>query len=512
MIQRSLYLKLTLLLLVVSVLGLLIVSMLSRGLTVRVFENTLLRESRQEFEATLREYYQAQGSWDNAVHDFVLRPPAPPLLPPSSLPNARRERNPNRPRLPQQPPSRLTPTVSPLGAEPPPPPSDPPPLPSDPPPEDETPPLRPFNPFALANQEGRIVIPAGRWHLGDRPHRRDLARGDAFTIKGEQVGTILLSTDRRAFRENLGAFRQAVSRNLLISGALALLIALSVGMLFARSLVRPLRQMSAATRKLIAGEYQQVPVDSKDELGQLAENFNQMMAGLELAEKNRQQMTADIAHELRTPLTGLAWHLEAFQAGALEANPEDFALMQGQVQHLQHLVEDLRVLSLADAGKFSINSEMHDPNSLLAEIVRHYQPLAEDKNISLKLDNPPTLAALPLDYARMMQVMHNLLSNALRFTPEGGSVTITARERKDRLELAVSDTGKGIPADTLPHIFERFYQGDSARQQQAESSSGLGLAIVKAIVEAHRGEVAIVSALGQGTTVTVSLLHASPLP
>lgn len=365
-------------------------------------------------------------------------------------------------------------------------------------------------PYLLVSNEGVVLVAAGSYELGQQLRNIDLMGAEPLLLEDEQIASVIFAHTYLPLRHDIANFESRLDMAYIISIAIALLVAGIIGMLFTRSLVRPLRAMTEATRKLLAGEYQQVPVKRRDELGQLATSFNQMMAGLELAERNRQQMSADIAHELRTPLTGLAWHLEAFQAGALEPSSDNIALMQGQVQHLQHLVEDLRVLSLADAGKFSINSEMHDPNALLAEIVRQYQPLAQDKKVDLQLDSPP-LEPLPLDYARMMQVMHNALSNALHFTLEGGKITLKAQEHGDKLELAISDTGVGIPAEKLPHVFERFYQGDSARQQEAESSSGLGLAIVKTIVEAHGGEVAIVSEVGKGTTLSLNLpRHASP--
>jgi signal transduction histidine kinase len=257
---------------------------------------------------------------------------------------------------------------------------------------------------------------------------------------------------------------------------------------------------------------QNVPVDSQDELGELARAFNHMSADLSQAMAARRQMTADIAHDLRTPLTVVSGYLEALRDGDLKPTQPRFEMMYDEAQSLLRLVEDLRMLSLADAGRLTLNRVPIAPGTLLERLKATYQHAADQASVGLTLDAAPDLPAIRVDVDRMMQVLGNLMSNALRYTAAGGQIRLQARrgrtEASDgepkRVEITVADTGSGIPADAIPHIFDRFYRVDEARAQQADES-GLGLAIVRSIVEAHGGRIDVASEVGVGTTFTISL-------
>lgn len=266
-----------------------------------------------------------------------------------------------------------------------------------------------------------------------------------------------------------------------------MLVALGFGLLLARSLTRPVRDLTAAARDMAQGQLEQrVSVRSGDELGELTQAFNQMSGDLARAIRSRKQMTADIAHDLRNPLTVLSGYLESLQDGKLKPTPERFAVMQAEVNHLQRLVEDLRILSLADAGELKLHLEPTSIPELLNRVAYSYRHQAEQSQIELQVEAEPNLPEVNLDPARMEQVLGNLVSNALRYTPQDGKIRLTANQLNGSLTVSVEDNGSGIPADILPHIFERSFRGDESR---SGNESGLGLAIAKSIMELHGGKI-----------------------
>jgi signal transduction histidine kinase len=215
-------------------------------------------------------------------------------------------------------------------------------------------------------------------------------------------------------------------------------------------------------------------------------------------------MTADIAHDLRTPLTVIAGYLEALRDGTLKPTPERFRVMNEEVNLLRRLVEDLRTLSLADAGELKLMRAAVPPHDLLERIAASFREAAAAAAVSLRVDAADNVPDLWVDGERMAQVLGNLVTNALRYTPAGGSVALRAQASAGGVLLMVSDTGSGIAPDELPKIFDRFYRGDRARRANS-GESGLGLAIAKSIVEAHGGTIAVQSALGSGTTMLLAL-------
>jgi signal transduction histidine kinase len=293
-----------------------------------------------------------------------------------------------------------------------------------------------------------------------------------------------------------------------LRGALtATVIALIVGVLLASSLTRPLRELTAAIRSMARGELgQEVPVRSQDELGALTAAFNQMSADLARANEARRQMTADIAHDLRTPLTVLSGYIESLRDGVLQPSRARYDTLYAEAQHLQRLVDDLRTLSLADAGELDLNRQTMPPEDLLERLRATYAHQAGQAGIALEVQTEADLPEIDLDPDRMIQVLGNLISNALRYTPQGGRIALIAQAQNGNVRLMVRDTGQGIPPEALPRIFDRFYRGDASRQQQ-EGESGLGLAIARSIIEAHGGTIAVDSELGRGTVFTIELPH-----
>jgi signal transduction histidine kinase len=215
-------------------------------------------------------------------------------------------------------------------------------------------------------------------------------------------------------------------------------------------------------------------------------------------------MTADIAHELRNPLMVMTGYIEALRDGVLRATPERFEMMYEEAQHLQRLVADLRTLSLADAGELALTPQSIEPGTLLARVAEAYTPSAQKAQIRLAVQPSPTLPNIKVDVERMVQVLANLVTNALRHTPAGGIITLGAHTERGGIAVTVSDTGEGIAPNVLPRIFDRFYRADNARSQNGDES-GLGLAIVKSIVVGHGGTVDVTSEVGKGSTFTIHL-------
>ncbi len=343
----------------------------------------------------------------------------------------------------------------------------------------------------LADSNRSIIVASAPYVVGEKVRKGDLAKGIPVKVNGQIVGTVI-STGQPLVRKPIDQkYIDQISQALWIAAFGGGLIALVLGLLIARSLTRPIGELTHATQEMAQGNLsQRIPVRSGDELGKLAQSFNQMSADLAQANQARKQMTADIAHDLRNPLTVLSGYLESLQDGKLKPTPQRFATMQAEVQHLERLIDDLRTLSLADAGELKLHMEPTSLSELLERVADAYRHQAEQKQIDIRVDVAPDLPDINLDPARMEQVLGNLVSNALRYTPYGGKIQLSAMQRSGSLTVNVIDNGTGIPPDILPRIFERFYRGDESR---SGNESGLGLAIAKSIVELHGGKICVES-------------------
>ena len=253
---------------------------------------------------------------------------------------------------------------------------------------------------------------------------------------------------------------------------------------------------------------QQVPVRSRDEIGELASSFNKMNDDLARSFNLRKQMTADIAHELRTPLSLIIGHAEAVHDGVLPASKENFEIIREEAERLEQLVNDLRILSLADAGELSVDFQPVEINKLLGDIQSHYLIPFNQKRITLDLEPAPGTLRVKanLDPIRFSQVLTNILDNALRYTPEEGRVAISIKQNGDQVEITIQDSGDGVTPEDAAHLFDRFYRADESRTRDSEhdaGGSGLGLAIAKSIVEMHKGKIWAESEKGKGLKVIV---------
>jgi signal transduction histidine kinase len=233
-----------------------------------------------------------------------------------------------------------------------------------------------------------------------------------------------------------------------------------------------------------------------------------MVAELERSDRLRRNQTADVAHELRTPLTILQGNLEGILDGVYQPDAEHLDLLLDETRRLNRLVEDLRTLSLAEAGQLSLQREPVDLAELLDDVVTSFSGQAEASGVSVKVtsEDVPGALIVPGDAGRLDQVLSNLIANALQNTPAGGAITLNAERSPGGICLKVTDNGRGIPAEDLPNIFDRFWRGDERRQ----AGSGLGLAIARQLVQAYGGSISVESQLNQGTTFIVDLPDGSP--
>jgi len=346
-------------------------------------------------------------------------------------------------------------------------------------------------PFAPTPDAARVTPSPGGPRPGLLPHMRDRGpmRGMMRRVMGSPEIRFLLQLRRATW--------QAV-----FVGVLAAVV-LGVGV--ARYVTAPLRQLSDAASRVGAGDLaQHVPVPSDDDLGSLAAAFNTMTSDLRRLEESRRHLVADIAHELGTPLSVLQANLEGMLDGVVDATPDRLAALHTQVRLLVRLVEDLRDLSLAQAGRLPLDRRPVDLAGLVASAAAAISLPAAEKGVTVERQVATGLPSLVADRERLMQIVHNLLDNAIRHTPAGGVVTLGLEAVGDAVRLWVRDTGAGIPPGDAERIFDRFHRLDASRSR-ASGGSGLGLAIVKSLVEAHGGQVTVTSKLGEGSTFTVVL-------
>ncbi len=445
--MRSLAFKWVATLLLTSLIGVILVGLFAFRATTTEFDRLRAEQAEAAFVADMTAYYQQNGSW-------------------AGLPDAFAELTSPRPHVDAFP---------------------------------------PMNFFALVDSDGVVIFGRGRFEPDRIVSAVDLAKGTPIVVDGVRVGTALLALPPPELDPREQRYVQGTNQALVIGAIGASIAALLVGLLLSRSFLRQLSELNHAIAAIRAGNLQQeVKVYSRDELGDLAAAFNRMSSDLHRANDLRQQMTADIAHELRTPLAVVSGYMEGLTNGTFKPTAERFAAIQDEVVLLRRLVEDLRTLSIADAGELKLMKQAIQPRDLLESATRAFATLAESQQVTLRIQAADDLPELKVDRERMTQVLSNLIANALRYSTAGGEVTLRAARAPNGIQLSVQDTGMGIAPEHLPIIFERFYRVDSARSGES-SASGLGLAIAKSIVEAHNGTIAAESIVGSGTTVTIML-------
>jgi two-component system, OmpR family, sensor histidine kinase BaeS len=321
-------------------------------------------------------------------------------------------------------------------------------------------------------------------------------------MSGGMMGGMMAGVDQAL----TNAFRAAILQALLLSTVAAIVAAVAVSLVVSSRLVSPIQGLVGASRRIAAGHSaERVPVTADDELGSLAAQFNQMAVELEGAERRRVALIGDVAHELRTPLATMEGYIEGVLDGVVEPKPETWAMLHDEVGRLRRLVQDLQDLSRAEARQLPLSLRPMAPDELIAQAVARIEPQFADKGVRLKTVVTPDLPRVQADSDRIIQVLINLLGNALRYTPAPGTVTVAAERVNATIAFHIVDTGLGIAPEHLPHLFERFYRVDKARAR-ALGGSGIGLTIAKAIIEAHDGQIWVSSpGLGHGATFSFTL-------
>ena len=301
-------------------------------------------------------------------------------------------------------------------------------------------------------------------------------------------------------------FSFTFDEHLVLATLIGLVAALAASVFTTRRILQPIQAMMRASQRISAGDYHsRIEPPSQDELGALAESFNQMADALDRTEHRRLDLIADVAHELRTPLAGIKSTLEGLVDGVIPSEPDAILGLQNEVNRMQRLVRDLEELSRAEAGQIRLELKLVDMAELIGIVADRLRLQFEDKGVALCFDVVPNLPRVHADANRMTQVLLNLLGNALQYTPPDGTVTARAWYDQAKVYVAIQDTGIGIAAENLAHIFERFYRVDKSRSR-AGGGSGIGLTIAKYLVEAHGGEICAASpGLDQGSTFTIEL-------
>ncbi len=345
--------------------------------------------------------------------------------------------------------------------------------------------------YILASAEGLIVASNDSGRFGQYLSPSERSQAAPIVVADQQVGCLLLSTTN-----DFGIEPSPLVKGLLITGLAIGGFVIVVGL--AGRISRPLVDLTAATKSVAAGDLNvSVPLRSRGEIRELAIAFNTMTEKLAQADELRRNLTADVAHELRTPLTVVRGKLEGVLDGVYPASTGHLAPILDEIKLLTRLVDDLHLLSLAEAGQLPLEKRAIDIIPLLRDAQVNFTPQAADRGVALVFDLPGDqldefVFEVLADERRIAQVLGNLLTNALRHTPSGGRVTMTVVADDEMARVTVTDTGTGISPGDLPHIFERFWRGEKSRSRTG-GGAGLGLAIAKHLVHAHGGKIGVIS-------------------
>ncbi len=310
------------------------------------------------------------------------------------------------------------------------------------------------------------------------------------------------------------AYRTALNQSLLWAVVVSVVTASSVGTFVTRRIVMPLREMRRASSRIAAGQYRErLNTRAPGEVGDLASAFNTMAETLERSEQRRVELLANVAHEFRTPLSNLHGYIEGLEDGFFTPDANTLPACKRQVERLERLVDDLAVLSRVETGQIEFTLEPVSATELLERAVEAFRPQFEKKGVSLLLQQgDPSVAALA-DVERVVQVLTNLVANALRHTGSGGKVELAFEaQQPNEVVFTVRDSGEGIPVEALPHIFTRFYRADKARVREGGGGSGIGLTIAKNYVEQQGGRIGVTSEVGKGSEFWFTLPRSSRPP
>jgi two-component system OmpR family sensor kinase/two-component system sensor histidine kinase BaeS len=361
----------------------------------------------------------------------------------------------------------------------------------------------------LASPDGEILAGSNRQALTPIEVEATLP----ITIDGETVGLLYVREVEHMMQPEMHEVVRRVNQAVWLAAVIATVAALGLSLVIVRTTSRPLERVVVAASALSRGDLEvRVPEAGPVEIRSVATAFNRMAESLNQQEQLRQSVLSDVAHELRTPLAVIQGQIEALSDGIFPPTAENLAPLEMQIQQLTRLVEDLRTLAHADAGRLDLERVPVDLHDVVSDLVIGMATMASARQVMLEQDVQPDLPRVDADPVRLRQVLGNVVANALRHTSAGGAVRVSAERapadmdegagESSMVRIEVFDNGPGISEQDLPHVFERFYRADSSRTR-ATGGSGLGLAIARRLTEAHGGTIGIDSAVGAGTTVTL---------
>ncbi|MDQ2906711.1 MAG: ATP-binding protein [Chloroflexota bacterium] len=316
-------------------------------------------------------------------------------------------------------------------------------------------------------------------------------------------------TTAEASQRLLGGFLGTLLSALAVAAIAATLTSLATSLFVSRWVTVPLQQMTQASERISAGHYAErieiAPVHTTDELGQLASSINALAVALEQTERRRLEVIGNVAHELRTPIATLEGYLEGLLDGVIEPTPQTWAMLHTEAGHLRRLVDDLQELSRAEARQISLSPRSVEPQRLVQDALNPLEGQFAEKGLELQIHVPENLPPVMADPTRAVQILTNVLVNALRYTPAPGRVEVSVSREGAAVAFRITDSGVGLTPDQLAHIFERFYRVDKSRSR-AFGGSGIGLTIAQSLAQAMGGEIRAESAgPGRGSSFTLTL-------
>jgi two-component system, OmpR family, sensor histidine kinase BaeS len=443
--------------LAVALLTVLVVGVLIRLTSGQSLMNLVVGEQTSMLKQSVQDYYSENGKLDGFFDDFILRTQSTPRPP------------------------------KPAG--------------QNPPPDNRN--MRGVH--GLVDTNYTALIPTLGYSIGQTVPMKLIKQKIAVDVNGKTIAWILPDT---SFQFQLSAeeklFLQRTNLAIGLAALAGILAAVAMGFFLAGRLLKPIRLLTRASKALAQGSLeQQVAVTSQDELGQLTTTFNQMSTDLARSDQERKRMTADITHDLSTPLQIISGYIEMLEDGGVQLTPQRIEVIKTELGHLRRLVGDLGTLTQVEGGGVEVQMQPIQPAELLATVYHAFQPITARQGIDLVVEVAEPLPHILADEGRMIQVLKNLLENAMRYTPKGGKIILGA-QASGAVQLWVQDSGEGIGAEDLAYVFERFYRADKARGGNS-GKMGLGLAICKALVTAQGGSIAAESAgKGQGTRMLLS--------
>ncbi len=358
----------------------------------------------------------------------------------------------------------------------------------------------------LVDTEYKALIPFFDYAVGQTIPDQMIKDAVPVKVNGETIAWILPDKKHQfSLNPQEELFLRRITLAIGLAALTGVVVAVAMGILLANGIVKPIRRLTKASKLLAQGDLkQQVPVTSKDELGQLTNTFNQMSDDLSKADEQRKRLTADITHDLSTPLQVIAGYMEMLEEGEVTLSPDRIEIIKAEIEHLRRLVGDLTTLTQVEAQTLDMQFQPILPGDLLNRVHQIYEPIATRQGITLKVNADVKTPEINVDEGRMLQVLKNLVENALRYTPAGGKITLNAATSLKLVEITVADNGAGIEAEDLPFVFDRFYQADKSRGSN-RGKMGLGLAICKALVVSQNGKIAAESdGKGKGTTIRIT--------